>query len=120
MVVREGTMSLARGAAAFDGRVSMIVEPGMNFVLEQPVDKGYVWRPEFSGNEIQLLGQELKRAPDGDEKQQFTFQAAKVGTHIVRLHEEQGPQEALGKAMVKRLRTVTYTIVAAVSPEVKI
>ena len=118
--LREGTMSLARGAAAFDGRVSMIVEPGMNFVLEQPVDKGYVWRPEFSGNEIQLLGQELKRAPDGDEKQQFTFQAAKVGTHIVRLHEVQGPQEALGKAKVKRLRTVTYTIVAAVSPEVKI
>lgn len=114
--LREGTMSLARGAAAFDSRVSMTVEPGMNFVLEQPVDKGYVWRPEFSGSDVQLVGQELSKTPDGREKQQFTFQAAKVGTHIIRLHEVQGTQEAPGSAKARGLRTITYTVVTAVPP----
>jgi Zn-dependent protease len=113
--LREGTMSLTRGAAAFDSRISMTVEPGMNFVLEQPVEKGFVWRPEFSGSDVRLVGQQLTKTPDGKERQQFTFQAVKVGTHIIRLHEVQGQQEEPGGAKGRGLRTVTYTVVTVVT-----
>ena len=114
--LREGAMSLTRGAAAFDSRVSMTVEPGMNFVLQQPVEKGLVWRPEFSGSDVQLVSQTLSNTPDGKAVQQFTFQATKVGTHVIRLHEVQGSQEAPGNARGKGLRTVTYTVAAVVPP----
>jgi Zn-dependent protease/CBS domain-containing protein len=114
--LREGTMSLARRAVAFDSRVSMTVEPGMNFVLEQPVEKGFVWRPEFSGSDVQLIAQDLYAAPDGREEQRFIFQAARAGTYVIRLHEVQGTQKAPGSAKSKGLRTVTYTVVASASP----
>jgi Zn-dependent protease/CBS domain-containing protein len=114
--LREGTLGMSRGIWASEQRISLNVEPGMNFVLEQPAEKGLVWRPEFSGSDVQLIGQDLYTTPDGHEEQRFTFQAAKAGTHVIRLHEVQGSQEAQGSARSKGLRTVTYTVVASAPP----
>ena len=114
--LREGTLGMSRGIRASESRISLTVEPGMNFVLEQPTEKGFVWRPEFSGSDVQLIGQDLYTTPDGHEEQRFTFQAAKTGTHVIRLHEIQGSQEAPGRARSRGLRTVTYTVVAGALP----
>jgi hypothetical protein len=89
----------------------------MNFILEQQTEKGFVWRPEFSGSDVQLVGQGLGTTPDGHEVQRFTFQAAKAGTYAIRLHQVQGSQEAAGSAKGKGLRTVTYTVAASSPPQ---
>jgi CBS domain-containing protein len=114
--LREGTMGMTRGIRASEQRISLTVEPGENFVLEQPTEKGFVWRPEFSGSDVQLIGQDLTMAPDGHGEQRFTFQAAKAGTYVVRLHEVQGSQDAQLSPKSKGLRTVTYTVVVSPSP----
>ena len=114
--LREGTLGMTRGIWASEQRISLTVEPGMNFVLEQPAEKGFVWRPEFSGSDVQFVGQDLYTTPDGHEEQRFTFQAAKAGTHMIRLHEVQGLQEAPGSARSRGLRTVTYTVMASAPP----
>jgi len=114
--LREGTLGMRRGIWGSEQRVSLNVEPGMNFVLEQPAEKGFVWRPEFSGSDVQLVGQDLYMTPDGHEEQRFTFQTAKAGAYVIRLHEAQGSLERPGSAVSKGVRTVTYTVVASAPP----
>jgi CBS domain-containing protein len=114
--LREGMLGMTRGVWASEQRISLTAEPGENFVLGQPTEKGFVWRPEFSGSDVQLVGQDLNTTPDGHAEQRFTFQAAKAGTYVIRLHEVQGPQEAPGSAKSKGLRTITYTVVVSPSP----
>jgi hypothetical protein len=115
--LREGTLGMSRGIWASEQRISLTVEPGMNFVLEQLTEKGFVWRPEFSGSDVQLVGQGLGTTPDGHEAQRFTFQATKAGTYAIRLHQVRGSQDAQGSAKSKGLRTVTYTVTAGSPPQ---
>ena len=70
----------------------------MNFVLQQPKDDDFTWRAEFSGDAVQLLGEERAKTTSGREVQRFTFQAAKVGTHVICLVEVHGPSGTVGSA----------------------
>lgn len=116
MKLREGTLGMSRRIWASEQRISLTVESGMNFVLEQPTEKGFAWRPEFSGSVVQLIGRYLSTAPDGHEEQRLIFQASNTGTYVIRLHEVQGSQEAPDSARSRGLRTVTYAVTANESP----
>jgi hypothetical protein len=112
--LKEGTLGISRGRRSFEARVSLTVETAMNFVLEQPVDDDFTWRAEFSGDAVQPMGQETVKTPSGGQVQRFTFQAAKVGTHVIRLVEARGPSGNAGNVGGRPIRTITYTV--TVSP----
>lgn len=107
--LREGIMGITRGRRLFEGNVSLSAEVGMNFVLEQPVDKDSAWRAEFPGNEIQLVGEGVAKTSTGQDVQRFTFNVSKPGTHVLRLLEVQNQP---GTASRRVLRTVVYTVEA--------
>jgi len=112
--LKEGTLGISRGRRSFEARVSLTVETAMNFVLEQPVDDDFTWRAEFSGDAVQPMGQETVKTSSGGQVQRFTFQAAKVGTHVIRLVEARGPSGNAGNVGGRPIRTITYTV--TVSP----
>jgi CBS domain-containing protein len=118
--LREGTLGISRGKAAIEGKASMTAETGMRFVLEQPVEEGFIWRAEFSGNEVQLIGQDTIKSPTGGNVQQFTFQANKAGTCVIRLQEVTGSPGKGGSGSKRVLRTVTYTVTVSPPTQVSI
>lgn len=118
--LKEGTLGITKGLRAFEGQISLTAETGMNLVLEQPAEKGYVWRTEFSGNEMQLISQDSAVTPAGQEVQRFTFQAIQPGSHVVRLLEVQEQSGASGISRRKPLRIVTYTVIVAPPLQTKI
>jgi Zn-dependent protease/CBS domain-containing protein len=118
--LKEGTLGISRGRRTFEAQVSLAVETSMNFVLEQPVDDDFTWRAEFSGDAVQLMGQEAAKTPSGGQIQRFTFQAAKVGTHVIRLVEVQGPSGTAASARGRTIRTVIYTVTVSPPRQVQI
>ena len=112
--LREGTLGISRGKAAIEGKASMTAEIGMRFVLEQPVEENFTWRAEFSGDAVQLVGQDTVKSPTGEDLQRLTFQANKPGICVIRLQEVTGLTGTGGGGSKRVLRTVTYTV--TVSP----
>jgi Zn-dependent protease/CBS domain-containing protein len=112
--LKEGVLGITRGRRRLEGQVSLTAETGMNFVLEQPAEKDFSWRAEFSGEDVQLVNQESARTQAGREVQRFMFQSSKAGTHVIRLLEVQGPPGTSAGAGGRATRTVTYTV--TVSP----
>jgi len=111
--MREGVLSISRRAGALGGKISMTAETGMDFVLEQPTEKGFEWRAEYSGGEVKLVNQQPATTPSGEDVQRFTFQAIQEGISTVRLQEVATPLEPVGGSKRRALRTVTYTIAVA-------
>lgn len=118
--LKEGTLGISRRRRAFEARVSLTVETTMNFVLEQPVDDDFTWGAEFSGDAVQLMGQGTAKTPSGQQVQRFTFQATKVGTHVIRLVEARGTSGNAGNVGGRTLRTVTYTVTVSLPSRVRI
>lgn len=118
--LKEGTLGISRDRRAFEAGVSLTAETAMNFVLEQPVNDDFAWRAEFSGDAVQLMGQETGKTPSGKQAQRFTFQAEKAGTHIIRLVEVRGPSGTAGSAGGRTIRTVTYTVTVSPPSQVRI
>ena len=118
--LKEGTLGISRGRRSFEARVSLTVETAMNFVLEQPMADGFTWGAEFSGDAVQLMGQETAKTPSGGQVQRFTFQAAKVGTYVIRLVETRGLSGNAGSAGGRTVRTVTYTVTVSPPSQVRI
>lgn len=94
-----------RGGALLGG--SMTVEPGMNFILEQPSFGGARWKPLYDGSEVQLLGESVSKHSDGREYQQFVFQALRPGVLSISLAPEPTDRGGTGSGPA---RTVRYTI----------
>lgn len=116
--LKEGVLGISRGRAV-GNEISMALETGMNFVLEQPVDDDFTWKVEYSGDALKLVGQEAAKRPSGQQVQRFTFQGAKDGRHIIRLVEVKGTSGTAGGAS-RAIRTVTYTVTMAPPLQVKI
>jgi hypothetical protein len=108
--LREGVLSIARGGRTLEGKIFMTAETGMQFVLEQPTEKGFAWRTEYSGSEVGLVKQDTAKAPTGQDVQRFTFQAIREGVSLVRLQEVASPPDMTGSSKKRVLRTVTYTV----------
>lgn len=117
--LKEGVLGISRGRRALDRQVSLTVETAMNFVLEQPVDDDFTWMAEYSGDAVQLVGQEEVKTPSGQQVQRFTFQAAKVGTHVIHLVEVKGPSGTAGRA-ARPIRAATYTVTVSPPRQVRI
>jgi Zn-dependent protease/CBS domain-containing protein len=108
--LREGVLGVARGGRALEGKVFMTAEAGMQFVLEQPTEKGFTWRAEYSGSGVALVSQDTAKASTGQDMQRFTFQATKEGTSLIRLQEVASSLGTTGGSKTRALRTVTYTV----------
>jgi Zn-dependent protease/CBS domain-containing protein len=115
--LREGVLGIARGGRAFEGKVSMTAETGMQFVLEQLTEEGFTWRAEYSGNEVQLVSQDSAKSSTGQDVQRFTFQAIKEGSSVIHLQEVASSLEMAAGSKKRILRTVTYTV--AIYPPVQ-
>jgi Zn-dependent protease/CBS domain-containing protein len=96
------------GSSRPSSRVTITAELGMNFVLDQPVEAGLVWKAELAGDGIQLVSAEAVATPQGDVRR-FVFHADKIGEHVVRLAEiplEKAPPSK----EVRPVRTVSYLV----------
>ena len=98
--VRLQQASLRQGARR--GAVSLTVEKGMDFILEQPTAEGGVWSAAFDRDGVRLLKERTSRHPDGREYSQFVFEAVAPGVVHVSL--------ALVRAPHGASRTVRYRV----------
>jgi Zn-dependent protease/CBS domain-containing protein len=117
--LKEGALGISRGRRALDKQVVLTAETAMNFVLEQPVDEGLTWKAEYSGDALQLVGQEAAKTSAGQQVQRFTFQAVKEGSHVIRLEEVKILPGATGGAG-RPVRTIAYTIIVSPPHEIRI
>jgi len=117
--LKEGMLGISRGRRALDRQVSLTAETAMNIVLEQPVDEGLTWKAEYSGDALQLVGQEAAKTPSGQQVQRFTFHAAKEGSHVIRLEEVKNLSGTTGGAG-RPVRTLTYTVIVSPPREIRI
>lgn len=107
--VTEGVHGGGRDASSLGGDVTMTVEQGMTFVLEQREEQGFKWVADFAPGGIDLLSVGTADAGEGHWKRQFTFRAESKGTHQVRLRQRpvaEGGSGTVGRAV----RTIKYTV----------
>jgi hypothetical protein len=92
-------------------RQMILVDTGMLFEIEVPVNTGEEWTASYDQNVFSLMSDRILQLTDGGQSKQFTFQALQKGKFLINLNRTVSQDQAPAQSkMMGRSQTIGHTI----------